>query len=90
MSEKFGFLFERRFGIRAFDYWWGYTTAQIELMVMDQPVIDYGKEKKGMGNGRADVSEMDALADAWAKRNADEGSMAGKTVNLGDFVNGKV
>lgn len=85
-------LFERRFGIRAFDYWWGYTTAQIELMVADQPVIDYGskKDKKGMGNSRADVNEMDALADAWVKKKEAEGGMDGKTFSLNDFVEGKV
>ena len=25
LAEKFPFLFERRFGIRAYDYWYGYT-----------------------------------------------------------------
>ncbi|MBQ9655972.1 MAG: hypothetical protein IJV38_08120 [Prevotella sp.] len=85
-------LFDRRFGIRAFDYWWGYTTAQIELMVADQPVIDYGSKngKKGMGNSRADVNEMDALADAWAKKKEAEGGMDGKTFSLSGFLRREV
>jgi len=58
--------------------------------MIDQPVIDYGEKKKGMGNSRQDVSEMDALAEAWAKKKADEGSMAGKTVSLSEFVKKEV
>ena len=82
---------ERKFGIAAFDYWWGYTTAQIELMVMDQPVIDYGsKKEKGMGNSRADKQEMDDLAEAWAQKKASEGSMEGETFSLSGFMKGEV
>ena len=45
LAEKFGFLFERKFGIRAYDYWWGYTAAQIGLMVADQPLVMYPRVK---------------------------------------------
>ena len=82
---------ERKFGIAAYDYWYGYSSAQIDLMVMDGPVIDYGTRKeKGMGNSQADVDEMEALADAFAKKKAEEGSMVGETFKLDDFVKGKV
>lgn len=61
-------------------------------MVTDQPVIDYGskKDKKGMGNSRADVNEMDALADAWAKKKEAEGGMDGKTFSLSGFLRREV
>lgn len=60
-------------------------------MVMDGPVIDYGSgKKKEMGNTAADVREMNDLADAWAKRKAEQGSMAGKTFSLDGFLKGKV
>lgn len=60
-------------------------------MVMDGPVIDYGTgKKKGMGNSRADVAEMEALAEAYAKRKASSGGMTGKTMKLDDFVKGRV
>lgn len=87
MSEKFGWLFERRFGIRAFDYWYGYTTAQIELMVMDQPVMTYKKDKKSsksLFGTKAEVDEMEQLTDAWEARHKE--SMVGKKINLGEFL----
>jgi len=58
---------------------------------MDGPVIDYGHDKKkGFGNSAADVKEMDALADAWAKKKAEEGTVAGETFSLDGFMRGKV
>lgn len=85
-------LFERHFGIRAFDYWWGYTTAQIELLVMDQPVIEHitKENKRGKGNSRADVKEMDALSDAWNKKKEAEGGMESKTFSLSGFLKGEI
>lgn len=80
-------LFERRYGIAAFDYWWGYTAAEIDLMVIDQPVISYKSEKKGMGNSAKDVKEMDDLADAWMKHNKGA-SATGKTISLNEFMKG--
>lgn len=85
------FLFERRFGIRAFDYWYGYSICQIELMMMDQPVIDYGTEKKkgSMMATKSEVEELDALQAAWeAKRQGR--SFVGQKVNLNDFVKGSI
>ena len=87
-------LFERRFGIRAFDYWWGYTTAQIELMVMDQPVVDYGhdkgkKGKKSMIATKKEEDELNDLVAAW-QRDRQGKSYVGKTFSLGDFLEGKV
>jgi len=43
-----------------------------------------------MGNSRADVNEMDALADAWAKKKEAEGGMDGKTFSLSGFLRREV
>lgn len=60
-------------------------------MMIDGPVIDYGSgKKKGGGNSAADVREMDDLADAYAKKKAEEGSMVGKEFSLGGFLKGKM
>lgn len=87
-------LFERRFGIRAFDYWWGYTASQIDLMAMDGPVLDYGNNKKKGGKKsmiatKEEENEMKALVEAWNKDRQGK-SYVGKTFSLNDFMNGKV
>lgn len=87
-------LFERRFFVRAFDYWWGYTAAQIELMVADQPVIDYNhdnkkKAKKSMIATKQEEDEMKDLVEAW-KKDRNGKTYAGKTFSLNDFMEGKV
>lgn len=55
---------------REWGYRWGYTIAQIELMVADQPLIVYDR---GCAAGSAaekehTKEEMDALADRWLER----------------------
>lgn len=84
---------ERHFGIKAFDYWWGYSACQIELMIIDMPLIDYNFKKnngkKSMIATKAEEEEMDALQKAWDnKRNGR--SFVGKTVNLNEFVQDKI
>lgn len=60
-------------------------------MVMDQPVISYKQDKKksdrSMFGTKAEADEMEALADAWKAQNGE--GIAGKTVNLSEFVQGK-
>ena len=93
LAEKFPFLFERRFGIRAFDYWYGYSSVQIDLMVMDQPVIDYNCKKnngrKSMMATKQEMEELEALQKAWDKKRNGR-TFAGKKISLNDFVNGKI
>ena len=93
LAEKHPFLLERHFGIKAFDYWWGYSACQIELMIIDMPMIDYNFKKnsgkKSMIATKAEEEEMDALQKAWDnKRNGR--SFVGKTVNLNEFVQDKI
>lgn len=59
-------------------------------MVSDGPVVDYGSHDKKMGNTARDKQEMDDLAEAYAKKKAKEGSMAGKTFSLDGFLKGGV
>ena len=86
-------LFERKFGIRAFDFWWGYTFCEIDLMTIDQPVIDYSNQKQSGKNSmilsKKEEDEMTSLVAEW---NADRKgkSYAGRTFSLDDFMNGKV
>lgn len=90
LAEKFGFLFERKFGIRAYDYWWGYTAAQIGLMVADQPLVVYPKceAKNADGSKKHTAEEMDKLWDDWQRKKQKEGSLVGKKVNLGEYLKG--
>lgn len=85
---------ERRFGIGAFDYWWGYTKAEIELMLIDQPTVDYnygkGKNsKRSMIATKQEEDEMKDLVEAW-KKDRNGQTYAGKTFSLNDFMEGKV
>ena len=85
------FLFERRFGIRAFDYWYGYSACQIELMMIDQPVISYGKAKKkgSMMATRQEVRELDELQEAWERRRQGK-TFVGGSFSLNEFMAGKI
>lgn len=93
LGEKFPFLLERRFGIGAFDYWWGYTSAQIDLMLMDQPTIEYdtkdNKGKKSIIATKQEEDEMKSLVEQW-KKDRNGKSYVGKTFSLNDFMAGKV
>ena len=79
--------------MRAYDYWWGYTSAQIDLMVADGPVVAYRKDKKRLnadGSRKHTAKEMDDLWDRWVEKKKTEGSMAGKKIDLGAWMRGEV
>lgn len=85
LAEKFPFLFERRFGIRAYDYWWGYTEAQIDLMAIDQPLVVYHDDNEDEPHTK---KKMDDYYDRWlAKRNGE--SAVGQKISLGDYLRKK-
>lgn len=66
--------------VRAYDYWWGYTNAQIELMAVDVPVIVYKDNKP-----KHSKSELEDLTRRWkAKKEREQGE--GKSISLKDFV----
>lgn len=85
MSEKFPWLFERHFGIRAYDYWHGYTAAQIDLMAIDQPITVYPKAD-GRKRERT-KAEIDALCDEWEKEG--HGTLTGRKVSLSELFGKK-
>ena len=86
LAEKFPFLFERRYGIAAYDYWWGYSSAQIDLMAVDQPLATCPREKDG--EKKHSKEEMDDMYERWAaKKNGS--TLAGKKISLGDYLNNK-
>lgn len=89
LAEKFPFLFATRYGIKAYDYWWGYTSVQIDLMVADQPIIVY-KKRNTDGSVKHTAKEMDDLWDNWVKKKEKEGSLVGKKISLSDYLNNKI
>ena len=62
-------------------------------MVMDGPVIDYGsskvRKKGSLIASKAEVDELDELADAWAERRKGK-TLVGETVSLDEFMKQKV
>lgn len=90
LAEKFGFLFHRKYFIAAYDYWWGYSSAQIDLMVADQPLVVYPKTKKESGPKKHTLKEMDDLYDRWMEKKKNEGSLVGKKISLADYLNNEL
>lgn len=68
--------------MRAYDYWWGYSSAQIDLMVADQPLVVYPKKDRKMTKKRAEA----AYAEWKERKKAEGGSLVGKKVSLADFL----
>lgn len=71
--------------VKAYDYWWGYSSAQIELMIADSPVIIYKKSSEGNKHSK---SELEDLTRRWKEKKQRE-AMEGKVVNLNDFLKNK-
>ena len=67
----------------AYDYWNGYTIAQINLMVADQPLVVYPKRNAQ----KATRKKMDDAYDRWAARKKQEENKVGKKISLKDFLN---
>ena len=71
--------------MRAYDYWDGYTSAQIELMMIDQPITVYPRDKdKPRKHTR---EEIERIREAWEKKHGESGRM-GEHVSLGEFLSG--
>lgn len=90
IGEKFPFLLERRFGIKAYDYWWGYSAAQVDLMMADQPLVVYPKSDNDKPKEVSQKS-MDNLYERWAaKRKETGGIKKGEKISLSDYLNNKI
>lgn len=70
--------------MRAYDYWWGYSSAQIDLMIADQPLVVYPKS----GSKKMTKARAEAVYKKWKERKEKEGGdmFVGKKVSLGDFL----
>lgn len=68
--------------IRAWNYWWGYTSAQIDLMIADGPIIVYHNKNKVKKHSKA---EMDALVEQWKRKRAEQ-EARGEKINLNSFL----
>ena len=78
------------------EYGWrfGYTSVQIDLMIIDQPTVEYSTSKnktgkKSMIATKQEEDEMKELVEAW-KKDRNGKTYAGKTFYLHDFMEGKV
>ena len=73
--------------MRAYDYWWGYTSAQVDLMVADQPLIVYKKD----GSEKPHTAKrMDDLWARWEEKNrSGNGAEKGKEIDLGKWLRGE-
>lgn len=70
------------FTIKAYNYWWGYTAAQIELMCADVPVTNYGEKKKF---DKVSEERYDEVKRKWQ---AEKGGRENKNIKLTDIING--
>lgn len=70
--------------MRAYDYWWGYSSAQIDLMIADQPLVVYPKS----GSKKMTKARAEAVYKKWKERKEKEGGdmFVGKKVSLRDFL----
>jgi hypothetical protein len=80
-------LFGGLFRVPMFGYYWVHTSAQIDLLAIDVPVVVYKKDKKDVKHSK---KEMDSLMAKWeAKRKAQGKSSdfkSGEKANLNDFL----
>ena len=71
-------LFGGLITIKAYDYWWGYSAAQIQLMVVDAPLIVYthGKDRK------PSKREIEEKFEEWKGKNS------GGKISIDKILNG--
>jgi len=77
--------------VERYEYLWGYTIAQIELMMYDAPVVKYkrddeGKPKPGQEGFKRTAEQAQAAYEKWKKRREDE-KKQGIKMDLGAFLN---
>lgn len=75
---KFPYLIESRrilwYEVMCWGYFWGMTESQVDLLLADQPVVNYkrDKKKKSGARGKNGVREMSKPADWKVSRAASE------------------
>ena len=73
-----------------YDYLWGYTAAQIELMMFDAPVVKYkkdtdGKPKPGEAGFKRTAEQAQKAYEQWKKRQEEE-KARGQKYDLDTFM----
>lgn len=66
---------------------WVLTNAQFELLISDQPIISYRRQK---GKGNHSKKEMDDMMAKWKAKREEQGKgtdfKVGEKINLNDFL----
>lgn len=63
--------------VQMYEYYWGHTAAQIDLIDIDQPMIVYARQDKNHGlkpgdkGYKPDKKKLDAAVERWKKRKAE-------------------
>ena len=74
--------------VRMWGYYWEYTSAQIELGLVDCPIVTYPrrKKKKQKGEmpefGKADAASVNKAAEKWKKKYGDKAKGEGVRISL--------
>lgn len=69
--------------VKAWDYWWGYTAAQLELMVVDAPLVVYDTDKKGKKKRKPTALQ---IARSEKRFMEEHGSSKGEAFSLADYI----
>lgn len=83
------YVFFGLYRIPMYEYYWGHTAAQIELIDADSPTIVYKKHdshsglKPGDKGYRPDPKKLDAAVQRWKKRKAEREA---RGFNLNTFL----
>lgn len=72
------------------DYYWGLTAAQVELLCADQPTVIYKKDKSnepkpGEKGFERTAEQAQKAYEQWKKRKEQE-KKQGKVISLGTFI----
>lgn len=71
-----------------YDYWWGLTAAQVDLLSIDAPMVAYKHEQKRDKNGKIipkKANAADVLKAAISYEEKIKKNDTHRTVNFGDF-----
>lgn len=71
--------------MRAYDYWYGYTAAEIELMSIDQPLVSYNNKKK---EEKHTTEELNATMEEWERTHGSY-ELKGEKVSLSELFGHK-
>lgn len=73
--------------IPMYSFYWVYTSAQLDLLAYDTPIVVYDKVKTG--EETHSKKEMDELTRRWMEKKRKQES-EGKEFNFKDFINAPV